>query len=210
MRNSISITLTNIGLYQSIVTTHYQQYQELADEHNKLSLEQDDPCTRETDQTLYRLQRAMDCETAIIVAFSYMTIEAFCNVYLAKHLSKRKVEKIHFLKKLDTTISLLFAENEKSVSKNKAHKHYGADIQKLADMRNAMVHRHPVRFDLSLKSVIALQKGAAAAARQIEQAYLRRVSISDVEMAATAYTKLLDSLTSSGIDLSKLPFEYKG
>ncbi len=201
--------LTNIAMYDAIVSSHYNEYQKLTLIHDELSKNITGANKEEIETQLYQIQYTMDCEAAIIVAFGYMTIEAFCNAYLDQHIPRKKVEKIHFLKKLDTTISILFAENGKSVSKSKAQQYYGAEIQKLADMRNEMVHRHPVRFGLSLKSALTLQKGAAAATRQIEHAYLRRISRSDVKMAATAYTKLLDNFSVSGIDLSKLSFEYK-
>ena len=202
------VILTNIIMYKNIVENHYKEYQNLSALYDKTKKDVTTTHNEDVENALYEIELSMDSEAFIIIAFSYMTIEAFCNIYLTQHVSKKNFKKFCFLKKLNTTISMLFSDNKISVSKNKAQEFYGSNIQKLVNMRNNMVHRYPVRFDLSIKSDISFKKGSAAAARQIENAYLRRINRVDVEMAATAYTKLLDSFKSAGINLSNLTFQY--
>ena len=203
-----AVILSNVSIYKNIVDTHYQSYCALLSQQTELSTgtdSQTDACKEE----MYNTQYAMDCEAAIVVVFSYMTIEAFCNMYLNQYIARQRMENFCFIKKINTTISQLFAESGKTVSKRKAFLYYGADIEKLVEIRNSMVHRYPVRLSLSIKTDDALESTAAVAAHQIEKNYLRRISPNDVEMAATAYATFLTKLKESGADFSKLRFIYE-
>ena len=43
----------------------------------------------ETQNIIYAVQKSMDEAAMVIIAFSQMTIESFCNAYLIKTYSKR-------------------------------------------------------------------------------------------------------------------------
>ena len=209
MADKISVSITNISLYRSIVTKHYQLYQELAKELDRLSSETDPTNAEVKEQALYRLQCEMDCEAAIICIFSHMTFEAFCNVYLLQHMPKKEIEDKSFIEKVDSSIVQLLAESGNPIPKEDAPLYYGADIKVLVNIRNKMVHRYPVRGDISLKTDESLQRESLDIVRQIKECYLRRIDRAKVYNAATAYDAFIASMKASGVDFTKLSFNYE-
>lgn len=196
-------------MYRSIVAKHYQLYQELAKEHDKLSLETDPANAEEEEQALYSLRYEMDCEAAIICIFSHMTFEAFCNVYLLQHIPKKEIEDKSFIEKVDSSIVQLLAESGNPIPQEDAPLYYGADIKALVNIRKKMVHRYPVRGDISLKTDESFQKGSLDIARQIEECYLRRIDRTIVSNAATAYDRFIAKMKASGVDFTRLCFAYE-
>lgn len=202
-----SVALTNIKIYKMIVDSHYQQYLELASKYDLL--DKADIPLEEKDGKLYEIQTNMDANAAVIVVFGHMTIEAFCNIYLLQKLSKAKVDDMSFIDKVDLTVVSLLKDNGTAISETDAPNYYGTNIAALVKIRKRFVHRYPIRFELNHESEEAFEKDAACGAQMIEDGYLRRIKGEDVQNAAEAYQKLINTLETAGVDFSKIGFIYK-
>lgn len=207
MTKKASIILSNIDMYQKIVDRHYCHYLKLNAEHEKK--EKSDATADEINNELYNLEFAMDCDAAVILVFSQMTIEAFCNAYLSQHISKTKIKDPSFITKINLLFVTIFDEKGEAIEYKDAYKHYDfKSIKKLNKARIKFVHRDPVEFSLNLDSDEAFQQDAVRGIQKIEENYLRRIKDDDVKNAVTAYPKLLNKLREAGLDFEKIGFIY--
>lgn len=199
------IFLTNIKMYDQIVSSAYAHYQELMSAHDKL-LDSKSCTNADLDSEVYTLQSAMDSAAAVVVVFAEMTLESFCNVYLLKHCSKNSLKDMTLIKKVDYSIVAMLGECGISITEEDAKNYYGTDIPMIIRIRKKLVHRYPVKFDLDLESDEQFEKDAISAATKIEEQFLRRIERTDVKNAATAYHNFKDKLSSVGVDFSNMWF----
>lgn len=199
------IILTNIEMYNEIVSSAYAHYKELMVAHDKLLTSESETNT-DLDSKVYALQNAMDSTAAVILVFSEITLEAFCNAYLWTKYSKVSFEKMDSIKKVDHSIVTMLSECGTSITDVDASNYYGGDIPRIIKIRKKFVHRYPVKFSLALDSDEKFEKDVASSAAEIEDQFLRRIERADVENAATAYQKFKDKLSLAGVDFGKMGF----
>ena len=200
-----TVTITNIGVYKSIVDNHYKNYLKSANIYDTL-LSKSSPENLEDE--LYRIQSVMDEDAAVILVFGQMTIEAFCNAYLLQRYSKTYFENKPFIDKVNLMIVSMLDNIGISISEKDAHNYYGADIPAMISIRKKCVHRYPVCAEFDLDSEAEFEKASVVTAEQIENTYLRRIKRSDVKNAATAYRLLLKKLEVTGVDFSTIGFSH--
>ena len=203
---AINVSLTNIKMYNEIVAHTYKRYQELTTTYDELQA-QNSATNSDENENFYALENAMDHAAAIILVFSEMTLEAFCNAYLLTKYSKNSFKDMSFIDKVDHTIVTMLKECGITISAADIKNYYGGDVKRIICIRKRFVHRYPVVFDLDTDSDEKFAKTSVAAADNIEGQFLRRVSKADVENAATAYQKFKDTLNSVGFDFSKIGFD---
>lgn len=76
---------TNIESYQRIVSSNYNRYLDMISDYNNFSNGKDFfNVDEETQNFLYAVRKSMDETAMVIIAFSQMTDESFCNAYLIK------------------------------------------------------------------------------------------------------------------------------
>ena len=93
---------TNIESYQRIVSTNYDRYLDMVKEYNNFSKGKDfGDVDEETQNLLYAVQKSMDEIAMVIIAFSQMTVESFCNAYLIKSYSRKVLSSWSFKKKIN-------------------------------------------------------------------------------------------------------------
>lgn len=200
-----NVILTNVKMYDEIVSHAYGHYQELTKSYNELRI-QSSTLNSDEDAKAYSLEHAMDRVASIILVFSEMTIEAFCNAYLLTQYSKNSFEHMSFIDKVDHTVMTMLNKYGKIIQKADADKYYGCDIKKIISIRKKLVHRYPVSFELNTDSDKQFEHDALAAVTEIEDQYLRRVEKADVDNAAFAYQKFKEKMSSMGVDFDELGF----
>lgn len=207
---------TNIESYHRIVTSHYKEYLDMIEDYNNYSQGKDfSDVDDETQNLLYAVQRSMDEAAMVIIAFSQMTIESFCNAYLRKSYSKKDLSGWNFERRLNKTISLLLASSGISVAEKDLPNYYGEGVSELLKKRNKIVHRYPVivKFPISKtlnsKNLKKFKRAAKAGAEEIEKQVLRRIDRSVVKKISEAYPTFIKTLTDAGCTFEDIPFKYK-
>ena len=207
---------TNIESYHRIVTSHYHDYLEMIKDYDNYSNGKDfSDLDEETQNIIYAVQKSMDEAAMVIIAFSQMTIESFCNAYLIKTYSKKVLSSWSFEKRINTTISSLLLTAGVCVSKKDLPNFYGDGISELMKKRNKIVHRYPVIVEfpisdkLDSKAIKRFVKASKVGAEKIEKQALRRIDRSVVQQISLAYPTFIKKLADAGCKLENLPFRYK-
>lgn len=201
---------TNIESYDKIVKSHYKDYLDMVLDYDsyangKTFFEVDD----ETKDMLYAIQNSMDQNAMVIIAFSQMTIESFCNAYLIQNISKKQLQLMTFESKLRRTIRELMLASGKSLTKKEVTSLYGVGLTELINKRNKIVHRYPVIVNFNMTSVEKMEKTAKQGAIEIKRQSLRRIDRNVVKDIAYAYSTFIKNLSNAGCTFDKLPFKYK-
>ena len=207
---------TNIESYYKIVTSHYKDYLDMIEDYNNYSQDKDFlEVDEETQNILYAIQKAMDETAMVIIAFSQITVESFCNAYLRKSYSKKALFGWNFEKRLNETIYLLLASSGITLAKKEFSNYYGEGVTELLKKRNKIVHRYPVivKFPvgetLNSRELNKFEKAARAGAEEIKNQALRRIDRSVVEKISDAYPTFIKNLTNAGCSFENVPFRYK-
>lgn len=201
----VNVILTNVKMYDEIVSHAYRHYQELMKAYDELQI-QCPASNSDADAKAYSLEHAMDSVASIILVFSEMTIEAFCNAYLLTQYSKENFKHMSFIDRVDHTIITMLGKCGTIIQKADVDKYYGCDIKKIVRIRKKFVHRYPVSFDLNTASDKQFEQDSLATASEIKEQFLRRLESEDVENAALAYQKFKEKMSSMGVDFDKLGF----
>ena len=201
---------TNIEAYDKIVKNHYKDYSEMILDYDsyangKTFFEVDD----ETKDMLYAIQNAMDQNAMVIITFSQITIESFCNAYLIQNIPRKQLQLMTFESKLQKTIRELMSTSGKSLTKKEAKDLYGVGLSELLLHRNKVVHRYPVIVNFNMTSVAKMQKTAIQGAMEIKRQGLRRIDRNIVKNIAYAYSAFIQNLSDAGCTFDNLPFSYK-
>ena len=201
---------TNIESYDKIVKSHYKDYLDMVLDYDsyangKTFFEVED----ETKDMLYAIQNAMDQNAMIIIAFSQMTIESFCNAYLIQYTPKKQLQSMTFEPKLRMTIRRLMLTSGKRLTNKEITNMYGVGLTELINKRNKIVHRYPVIVNFDMTSVVKMEKTAKQGAIAIKQQSLRRIDRNTVKDIADAYPTLIQNLSNAGCTFDNLPFSYK-
>lgn len=216
MMHIVENYFTNIESYHRIVTSHYKDYLDMIEDYNHYSQGKDFlDVDEETQNLLYAIQRSMDESAMVIIAFSQMTIESFCNAYLRKSYSKKILTRWNFEKRLNETISLLLVSSGISVTKKDLPNYYGDGVSELLKKRNKIVHRYPVivRFPISKrlnsKNLRKFENAAKVGAEEIEKQALRRIDSLVVKRISEAYPTFIKTLSDAGCTFENIPFSFK-
>lgn len=201
------VVLSNILMYKSIVDTTFQKYIELASQFDALNTGVV-PDSDEINAKMYHIQENMDKAAAIILVFSEMTIEAFCNAVLMAKLPKGRFESKTFIEKVKLTTVKLLEDGGTTIAEDEASRYYGDNIPLLISIRKKLVHTYPVCFELDLESESEFQKNTAAGTKQIEECFLRRIDSANITKAATAYQQFIKTLKEGGASFSAIDFVY--
>lgn len=213
---SVENYFTNIESYHRIVTSHYKDYLNMIEDYNYYSQGKDFyDADEDTRNRLYAVQKSMDETAMVIIAFSQMTIESFCNAYLMKKYSKKELLGWNFELRLKKTISLLFADSGISVADKNLANYYGEGITELLKKRNKIVHRYPVivRFPiyktLNAKNLEKFKRAAKTGAEAIEKQALHRIDRTAVKKISEAYPTFIKRLTDAGCTFGDIHFRYQ-
>lgn len=204
---------TNIESYQRIVSTNYDRYLDMVKEYNNFSKGKDSgDVDEETQNLLYAVQKSMDEIAMVIIAFSQMTVESFCNAYLIKSYSRKVLSSWSFKKKINKTTSLLLLNSGIKFKETDLENYYGEGITELLKKRNQIVHRYPVIIKFPVGDDIDIRKFkkvSKKAALEIEKQSLHRIDSDIVEKISKSYLSFIKNLSDAGCAFEKLPFRYK-
>ena len=151
----------------------------------------------------------MDQNAMVIITFSQMTIESFCNAYLIQNIPKKQLQMMTFESKLQKTIRELMSASGKSLTKKEVKNIYGDGLSELIFQRNKVVHRYPVIVNFNMTSVAKMKKTAIQGAMEIKRQSLRRIDRNIVKNIAYAYSTFIQNLSDAGCTFDNLPFSYK-
>ena len=212
----IKTYFTNIESYHRIVACHYKDYLNMIEDYNNYSNGKDfSDVDEETQNRLYAVQRSMDETAMVIIAFSQMTMESFCNTYLRMSYSKKDLSGWNFERRLNKTISLLLASSGISIAEKDLPNYYGDGVSELLKKRNKIVHRYPVIVEFPLsktltpKNIKKFENVAKAGAEEIQKQVLRRIDRTLVKKISEAYPTFIKTLTDAGCTFENIPFMYK-
>ncbi len=204
---------TNIESYQRIVSSNYNRYLDMISDYNNFSNGKDFfDVDEETQNLLYAVRKSMDETAMVIIAFSQMTVESFCNAYLIKSYTRKTLSNWSFRRKINKTISLLLHDSGISIKETDLPNYYGEGITELLKNRNKIVHRYPVIIKFPVGDDIDIKKfkkTSKKAALEIENQSLRRIDSTVVEKISEAYPSLIKTLSNAGCTFENIPFRYK-
>ena len=204
---------TNIESYQRIVSTNYDRYLDMVKDYNNFSkgkgfLDVDE----ETQNLLYAVQKSMDETAMVIIAFSQMTVESFCNAYLIKSYSRKVLSNWSFKKKINKTISLLLLNSGIKFKESDLENYYGEGIAELLKKRNQIVHRYPIIIKFPVGDDIDIRKFkkvSKKAALEIKKQSLHRIDSDVVEKISKSYPSFINKMSDVGCSFENIPFRYK-
>lgn len=211
MNKNRYVVFTNIEEYNKIVKVHYDTYLNLSTDYDRIAngktfFDVDD----ETKGVLYSIERSMFETALVIICFSQMTIEAFCNAYLSEHTKFKSadINAMKFRRKIKETIIALMAKDGYVISKNKAELYFGKGIWQLLEVRNKVVHRYPLKVKFNLTSIKQFEKSSIFVAKQLEKSYIKRIDRNTIVLVARAYDEFVDNLKTSGCTFKDIRFDY--
>ena len=203
------ILISNIDLYKNIVEKHFETYCELHTQFKQTNKKLKQQSCEEREEALYKIQSLMDEEAMVIVVFSQMTIEEFCNcVLMLKGETVSKLSGLSFGCKITDTINFLLQTGDKPLNEKQIKVVFGKDIYMMKHIRRKVVHRYPVLKECELDNQKQFERDMFVLANKIESECLRRIPPKTVKKIARAYDTFINSLENQGVTTECLRFNH--